>query len=158
MNFQYSKRGLALTESFESCQLDAYLDSAGIPTIGWGHTAGVRLGDRWTQAQADAWLLEDVQTVVAAINRDCRLESLTQDEFDALVDFGFNVGIHALEHSTLWRKLMAGDLAGAAAEFPKWDMAAGKHLAGLLRRRDAEESLFLEGRPDGIDPRDADCK
>ncbi len=152
MNFQYSKRGLDLTESFESCRLTAYPDpgTGGKPwTIGWGHTGGIKPGDIWTQEQADAWLLVDVQRVVEAINRDCTLESITQDEFDALVDFGINIGIGALEHSTLWRKLMLGDLVGAAAEFPKWDMATGKHLAGLLRRRNAEESLFLEGNPNG---------
>lgn len=148
--FNYSPGGLALTESFEGFSLDAYPDPAtgGDPwTIGYGHTAGVRRGDTCTTAEAQSWLLEDVQAVADAINRDCTLETLTQDEFDALVDFGFNLGVRALEHSTLWRKLMAGDLSGAAAEFPKWDMAAGKHLAGLLRRRNAEEALFLEGNP-----------
>lgn len=147
MNFQHSKRGLDLTASFEGCRLDAYQDSVGVWTIGYGHTAGVKRWDRCTLDQARAWLLEDVQAVADAINRDCTLETIDQDEFDALVDFGFNLGVSALEHSTLWRKFMAGDLDGAAAEFEKWDMAGGKHVAGLLRRRKAEEALFIEGIP-----------
>ncbi len=147
MDMSYSKDGLALTESFEGCRLAAYPDpgTGGAPwTIGYGHTSGVNQGDVCTQDQAEQWLIQDVQAVVDAINRDCTISNLTQHEFDALVDFGFNLGTRALEGSTLWRKLMAGDVAGADAEFPKWDMAGGHVMAGLLRRRQAEAALFMK--------------
>lgn len=141
-NFEYSKNGLALTQLSEGCKLDAYPDVGGVWTIGYGHTKGVKKGDTCTQAQAEAWLKEDIQTCVDAINRDVTV-SINQNQFDALVDFAFNLGIGALKNSTLWRKLNAGDFAGAAAEFPKWDMAGGKHIKGLLARRIREQSLFL---------------
>ena len=143
MNMQYSRDGLHLTESFESCRLNAYPDSKGVPTIGWGHIRGVRLGDTCTQAQADAWLLEDVQEAVAAVNRLVSVP-VTQNQFNALVDFTFNAGQGALASSTLLRKLNAGDTAGAAAEFARWDVCGGAHLAGLARRRAAETALFNE--------------
>ena len=146
---QYSAEGLALTESFEGYADNAYPDpiSGAEPwTIGYGHTTGVQPGETCTKEQAEQWLLSDVETVVDAINHDCTYQ-LTQPEFDAMVDFGFNLGVHREESSTLWAKLMAGDLAGTEAEFPKWDMAGGRVVQGLLRRRQAEEALFIEGAP-----------
>ena len=152
MNFQYSPGGLALTESFEGYSDVAYPDSVSGAepwTIGYGHTVGVLAGDTCTKDQAQAWLLSDVQAVCDAINRDCTWQNLTQDEFDALVDFGFNLGVHALEGSTLWRLLMAGEVDAASQEFDKWDMASGHVVKGLLNRRNAEEALFIEGNPNG---------
>jgi lysozyme len=140
----YSKDGLVtLTEQFEGCRLVAYQDQVGVWTIGYGHTKNVKQGDICTQAQAEAFLLADVQECVDGINAHAKVQ-LTQRKFDALVDFAFNLGLGALEHSTLWKKLNAGDFAGAAAEFPKWDMAGGKHVSGLLRRRKAEQAFFSE--------------
>jgi lysozyme len=147
MNMQYSAAGMAMTKSFESCSLTAYhgaADPPGIWTIGWGHTKGVKEGDTCTQAQADQWALDDMQIVVNTINRDVTVQ-LTQGEFDALCDFGFNCGLHNLETSTLWADLQAGDYAGAAAQFPRWDHAAGKEVAGLLRRRLQEQAEFQNG-------------
>lgn len=149
--FAYSPGGLALTESFEGYSETAYPDpvSGAEPyTICWGHVAGVRPGDTATRAQCEAWLLTDVQTVCDAINRDCTWPGVTQEEFDALTDFGFNLGVAALEGSTLWRLLMAGDLAGADAQFQRWDLAGGHVVRGLLNRRQAEQRLFMEGQPD----------
>ena len=137
----YSQIGDALTEQFEGCKLVAYQDSGGVWTIGYGHTRGVQSGDTCDEFQAFAWLQEDLLVVEKQINQDVKVP-LTQEEFDALVDFGFNLGCHALESSTLWKKLNAGDFKGAAAEFPKWDHAGGKEVAGLLRRRLAEQALF----------------
>lgn len=150
MNMQYSRDGLHLTESFESCRLTAYPDSKGVPTIGWGHTRWVHLGDNCTQAQADAWLLEDVQEAVAAVNRLVTVQ-LTQGEFDALVDFTFNAGQGNFASSTMLRKLNAGDKVGAQAEFARWTLCGGAHLAGLEHRRAAEASLFAA--PDDSDRR-----
>lgn len=141
MNMQYSKQALNLTMGFEGCKTVAYQDSAGVWTIGYGHTRGVREGDTCTLTEALTFLLADVQLVVDQINRDVQIP-LTQGEFDGLVDFGFNLGTHALENSTLWRKLNAGDFTGAAAEFPRWDHAGGVEVEGLLRRRLAEVAEF----------------
>jgi len=69
--------------------------------------------------------------------------AINQNQFDALVDFAYNLGVKALEGSTLLKKLNAGDYAGAATEFPKWNKAGGKVLNGLTRRREAERALFL---------------
>lgn len=141
---EYSKQGIELTERFEGCKLVAYLDSNGIPTIGYGHTLGVALGDTCTQAQAEQWLYEDIAWAVSVVNHNVKVQ-LTQGEFDALVDFVFNVGAGNFGGSTLLRLLNQGDFAGAAEEFEKWHHAGGKDVAGLLRRRLAEEDEF-DGR------------
>lgn len=139
---QYSKTGLTLTEQFESCKLTSYPDVKGVPTIGWGHTGtDIHLGMSCTQEQADTWLLEDVQTAVGAVNRLVNV-SLTQNEFDALVDFTFNCGVTAFAGSTMLKLLNIGNHAGAAHQFEQWDHASGKVVAGLLRRRIAEEQEF----------------
>jgi lysozyme len=137
----YSKTGLHLTQQFESCRLVAYPDSKGVPTIGWGHTFGVKLGDTCTQEQADAWLMQDVQHSVLTVNRLVTVQ-LTQPEFDSLCDFVFNCGSGNFASSTLLKLLNAGDYQGAAHEFERWDKSGGKELAGLLRRRVAEEQEF----------------
>lgn len=148
---RHSQSAEDLAERSEGFGAVAYPDpiSHGAPwTAGYGHTRGVTPETTCDKPQAVEWLREDLAFVEDAINTTCTLESLTQDEFDALCDFGLNLGTHALETSTLWRKLMAGDIAGAAAEFEKWDMAGGHPVQGLLLRRQAEEALFL-GETDG---------
>ena len=152
---QYSKQGMALTEQFESCRLESYQDSRGIWTIGWGHTQGVGPGMTCTQAQADAWLLADVQDAVNAVNRLVK-GGLTQEEFDALVDFVFNCGVGNFERSTMLRLLNDNDVQGAIDEFGKWDQCDGKVVAGLLRRRDAEKALFALGADFSKDPASGD--
>jgi lysozyme len=137
----YSQEGLHLTERFEGCKLKAYQDQVGVWTIGFGHTDGVEPGDTCTYDEARQYLQEDLQAVVDQINQDVRV-TLTQGEFDALVDFGFNLGLHALETSTLWKLLNQGDFIHAALQFPLWDHAGGKEVAGLLRRRMEEQALF----------------
>jgi len=143
---EYSKDGLHLTEQFEGVRLTAYPDpgTGGDPwTIGYGHTgADIHAGLTITQAQAEEYLRQDVQKAAANVNTHVKVE-ITQDEFDALVDFAFNCGCGNLDTSTLLKKLNAGDHEGAAQEFLKWDMAGGHHMAGLLRRRQAEAALFL---------------
>ena len=138
---QYSKQGVALTERFEGVRLTAYQDQVGVWTIGYGHTRGVRPGDTCTLEQAQAWLLEDIAICEQDVNTHVKVP-LTQGEFDALVDFAFNLGCASLNGSTLLRLLNAGDYHGAAAEFERWDHAGGKAVAGLLRRRQAEEAEF----------------
>lgn len=128
---------------FESCPLTAYWDALGkLWTIAYGHTRGVHEGMTCTQAQADAWLLEDRASAEANVNKHVTAE-LTQHEFDALVDFDFNCGDGNMDSSTLLKLVNSGDIARAADEFDKWDHAGGKVVAGLLRRRLAEKAEFL---------------
>lgn len=141
---KYSKQGLALTESFEGCRLVAYRDSVGVWTLGYGHTKGVVEGMTCTQEQAEQFLLADVADAEAAVNRLVHI-ALSQEEFDALVDFTFNLGTGNLASSTLLKKLNARDIQGAIDEFVKWDRAGGVEVAGLLRRRKAEAALFTLG-------------
>lgn len=141
---QYSKVGLAqLTERFEDLRLVAYQDVRGIWTIGYGHTGpDVHQGLVWQKEKADIVLLEDTQRAVDCVNR-CVTVPLTQNEFDALVDFTFNVGCKAFEESTLLAMLNNGNKAGAAEQFEHWKFAGGKVVEGLLNRRLAERQVFL---------------
>lgn len=142
---QASKAGLDLIKQFEGLYLKAYRCPAGVPTIGYGHTAGVAMGQTVTQQQADDYLRRDVRQFERAVSRLVRVP-LTQGQFDALVSFAFNLGEGALAQSTLLRLLNAGDYAGAAAQFERWNKAGGRVLPGLVRRRAAERALF-EARP-----------
>lgn len=138
---EYSRKGLDLTERSEGLRLQAYQDSVGVWTIGYGHTKGVRKGDVITQAQAEAFLIADIQDAVHDIQRLVKCP-ITQGQFDALVDFDFNLGGANLASSTLLRKLNAGDYEGAGKEFQRWNRAGGKVLGGLTARREAEAILF----------------
>jgi lysozyme len=141
--FTYSDAGIALTKGFEGLRLTAYRDSAGVLTIGYGHTGpDVTEGMTIDEAEAEALLLADVQGAVNCVNRAVTA-TITQNQFDALVDFCFNVGCGALLNSTLLRKVNAADFAGAAAQFALWVHAGGEVLAGLVRRRKAEAEMFL---------------
>lgn len=141
-SMEYSPSGLLLTQDFEKCRLVPYQDSAGVWTDGWGNTHGViPHGPAITKEKADADLLRNCQAAVYAVNHYVAVH-LRQNEFDALVDLVFNIGAGNFANSTMLRKLNAGDLEGASHEFARWDMAGGVHLAGLLRRRKAEEAEF----------------
>lgn len=139
--------GISLIKQFEGCMLKAYPDPAtgGAPwTIGYGHTGNdVRPGMVWTQVQADSALISDLAQCERAVSRLVNV-NLTQNQFDALVSFVFNVGSGNLQSSTLLRKLNSGDYRGAAEEFPRWNKAAGKVMVGLTKRRAAERELFLK--------------
>lgn len=141
-----SPAAYALIKEFEGLRLHAYQDSAGVWTIGWGHTGDVRRGQSITVHQAEALLALDIGIAAAAVNRHVDAP-LSQGMFDALVSFTFNLGERRLAESTLLKKLNLRDYAAAANEFPKWVKATvrGKKvtLAGLVRRRAAERSLFL---------------
>lgn len=142
-----SDHGVELIKQFEGLRLHAYLDSVGVPTIGYGSTSGVELGDTITPEGAERLLREDLREAESAIDHLVTVP-LSQNQFDALASFVFNVGHGNLASSTLLRKLNAGDYDGAAEEFPKWRYAGGQVLAGLERRRRAEAELF--GSPDDI--------
>ena len=134
--------GAALIREFEQCRLRAYKPTPDdVWTIGWGHTAGVRMGDTCTQEEADAWFAEDVVRFEQAVNAAVTVP-LTQNEFDALVSFAYNVGVGAFRGSTLVRLLNNSDYEGAEKQFLRWTKQAGNELAGLVRRRNAERDLF----------------
>jgi lysozyme len=144
-NLTYSAKGLALTQQFEGCRLTAYQDQVGVWTIGYGHTGSdVTPGLTITEEQSKALLAKDVCSAAACVNNVVTVK-LAQEEFDALVDFVFNLGAGAFRGSTMLRLLNVGDFEGAAAQFERWSRAGGVIVAGLLRRRQAEASLFRTG-------------
>jgi lysozyme len=151
---QTSVTGLKLVQHFEGCEkrqadgtIKAYQDLAGVWTIGFGHTDGVRPGQVITQEQADTLLAEDLRKHERNVRGLVKVP-LEQHQFDALVAFDFNVG--ALNVSTLLKLLNAGSYAGAANEFPRWNKATrnGKlvEVPGLTRRRRSEQHLFNTGQ------------
>ncbi len=137
----------ALTKTSEGCKLKAYPDpgTGGKPwTIGYGHTGPeVTPGLIWTQAQADKALASDLAAMGRSVSALIGAVPTTQGQFDALTDFAFNVGPENLKNSTLLKKHLARDYAGAADEFGKWIKAAGKVLPGLVTRRAREKALYL---------------
>jgi lysozyme len=142
-DFSYSDKGLALTQQCEGLRLTAYQDSVGVWTIGYGHTGSdVHPGLTILSEQATELLKNDVETAVAAVNKLVTVQ-LQQHQFDALVDFVFNLGSQRLAGSTLLRKLNAADYAGAAEQFLVWVRAGNQVLPGLLARRKAERAMFL---------------
>jgi GH24 family phage-related lysozyme (muramidase) len=145
---QLSTDGLDLIKKSEGLRLDAYNDVAGVPTIGYGHTGDVTLGDRITSEQATQLLAQDTDWAEQAVSDNVNVP-LTQDQFDALTSFTYNVGEGAFENSTLLDKLNAGDYEGAQAEFGRWVNAGGQQAAGLVQRRQEEAALFGGESPDG---------
>lgn len=140
-----SKAGLELIKHFEGCKLTAYRCPAGVLTIGYGSTGvHVKPGMTISQQEAEQMLLGDLARFVVGVSEVVRAD-MTQGQFDALVSFAFNLGLGALRGSTLLAKFKAGDVAGAAKEFHRWNRAGGKVLDGLTKRREAERALFLAG-------------
>lgn len=134
---------MGLIKQSEGCKLSAYLCPEGIPTIGYGRTTGVKLGQTITQAQADTWVVEEYDAFEARVRRIVTVP-LTANQLGALVSFAYNLGVSALASSTLLRLLNAGDYKGAAAQFARWNRAGGRVLAGLTKRRAAEAALFVK--------------
>lgn len=163
---EINKRGLELVKSFEGIEdgdpttvnLDPYMDPVGIWTIGWGHA--IRYGSRFLRGQDDkekayalysgGITLEQAETLLRSdLLESCRdVENavkveLTDNQFAALVSFAFNLGIGSLQRSTLLKLLNQGLYNLASDKFLLWNKAGGKVLAGLTRRRLAEQDLFL---------------
>lgn len=137
-----SAAGLALVKHFEGLRLVAYQDCAGVWTIGYGHTgADVCEHQTITEPEAEDLLGKDLGAAEASVRKAVQAE-LTQGQFDALVDFCFNMGERRLLSSTLLRYLNAGNVNGAAAQFGMWVHAGGKVQLGLVARRHAEAKLF----------------
>lgn len=137
-----SDRGVNLIKQFEGLRLDSYRCSAGVWTIGYGHTGpDVKEGQRITKLEADRLLRQDLERFENTVNNTVTVE-LNQNRFDALVSFTYNVGEEAFKRSTLVGKLNNGEIAEASEEFLKWNKAKGRELVGLTRRREAEQELF----------------
>ncbi|MGD1948482.1 MAG: lysozyme [Leptolyngbyaceae cyanobacterium] len=139
---QTNASGVHLIKSFEGLRLKAYQDAVGVWTIGYGTTRGVKPGQEISEAQAEALLKADLNRFEQAVNQAVRV-SINDNQFAAIVSFTYNVGSGAMRSSTLLRKLNRRDIYGAANEFPRWNRAGGRVLAGLTRRRNAERALFL---------------
>lgn len=137
-----SQTGLDLIKRFEGLETKAYRCPAGILTIGYGHTTGVKEGDTCTPEQAEVWLREDCQVAELTVSANVNVH-LNQNQFDALVSFIFNLGSGNFVKSTLLKKLNTSDYRGAADELDRWVNAGGRKLPGLVKRRVAEKALFL---------------
>lgn len=157
-----TKQALDVIKHFEGCSLTAYKCSAGVWTIGWGHTGKAAYkGAKITQVAADSLLLSELEDYEVAVSQLLG-NALTQRRLDASVLFAYNVGLGALKSSTYLKYIKAGLIDRAAQELLKWDKANGanngkdddgdglideagekQRLAGLTRRREAERSLLL---------------
>ena len=141
MNLGY--KGTKLLKYFEGCKLTAYQDSVGVWTIGYGHTKGVYDGMTITQDQAEQMLLSELEEYEGYI-KDMVTVPLTQNQFDALVVWVYNLGPTNFRNSTLLKELNAGNYNAAGQEITRWNKAGGKVLAGLVKRREAEAQLFSD--------------
>lgn len=137
-------KNVNIIKKHEGLRLEAYLPTPNdVWTIGYGHTHTTKQGMKITQAQADKLLYMDLAWAEEAVNTLVKVP-LTQNQFDALVSFVFNVGAGAFSKSTLLRFLNMGDYTNAAAQFLRWNRQKGKVLNGLTRRRQEERELFLK--------------
>ena len=146
---EVSQDGVDFIKGFEGFESNPYLCPAGYPTIGFGtilypNGVRVRISDKeCTKEEAEKWLRFEISSKAKQVDA-MTIDSINQNQFDALVSFGFNVGLTALAKSTLLKKVNLNDFKGASLEFAKWINANGKPLPGLIRRRNAEKALFLE--------------
>ncbi|MCM1155545.1 MAG: D-Ala-D-Ala carboxypeptidase family metallohydrolase [Roseburia sp.] len=131
--------GIDLIKEFEGCRLEAYKCPAGVWTIGYGHTAGVKSGDKITQTQAEAYLVSDLKKYEEKVNKYDGKYHWTQAEFDALVSFAYNIG--SIDQLTANGTRTKEKIAASMLLYNK---AGGRVLAGLTRRRQKENALFLK--------------
>lgn len=142
-------KGLELVKKYEGCRLKAYADPIGIPTIGWGtirypNGQKVKLGDVITQAQADEYLMHELNIKGQQIAKHFHNVFLNQNQIDAILSFTYNVGVGALGKSTLLKKIKANQNdPSIELEFMRWNKAGGKILPGLVKRRQAEADLYF---------------
>lgn len=139
-----------LVKQYEGFRSSAYIDTSGLPVIGYGQSKlsgkTVRMGQYVTQAQADSELAQELYHIQLIVQSKVKVQ-LTPNQLGALTSLVFNAGTRVITDSTLSRKLNAGDYAGAAREFPRWNKAhqGGRLVAlpGLTKRRLAEQKMFL---------------
>lgn len=137
-----SLQGLQLIKDFEGLRLKAYLCPAGVPTIGWGHTRGVRIGETITEAQASDYLVEDIAPIEVLLNS--QHINFRQEQFDALVSWIFNLGVNAFGGSTMLKYIRDNRSdEDITDQMVRWVNAGKKPLVGLKRRRIAEANMFV---------------
>ena len=139
-----SQYGIDLIKHFEGCVLNAYKCPAGVWTIGYGHTKDVQPGDEWSEDHADHMLEVELHEYEGYINNLVTCP-LTQNQFDALVSWVYNLGSANLQASTLLKRLNAGDYPDVPNQIKRWNKAGGEVLEGLTRRREAEATMFEGG-------------
>ena len=133
--------GIELIKEFEGCRQVAYQDSVGVWTIGYGHTKDVYEGQLVIKKTCETMLAEDLEEFEDYVESYVKVE-LSQNQFDALVAWTFNLGPGNLSESTMLKKLNEGDYESVPDEMRRWNKAGGEVLNGLVRRRDAEAELF----------------
>lgn len=152
-----SATGIETLKRLEGFRAKAYLDSVGVATIGYGTTEGVQLGDTITEAEAERRLRSDVRNIELALSRLVKVP-VSQPQFDALVCFVYNVGIHAFSKSTALRALNAERYDDVDDEMRRWvygtERSTGEKvkIEGLIRRRMVESELWLSALPPAVDP------
>ena len=138
-----TNEGINLIKKFEGLRLEAYLCPAGVWTIGYGHTKGVKKGQVITQLEADNLLKEDLSSFEKGVTSLIK-SNINQNQFDSLVSFAYNLGLNNLKSSTLLKKVNSNPNDRTIVdEFIKWIYAGGKPLEGLKRRRQAEAYLYF---------------
>lgn len=142
-----SERGLALIKEHEGYRDTAYRCPSGEWTIGFGHTSGVKEGQRCTPMDAGRWLKEDIAAAEREVSFQTQGVPLRQCQYDALVSFVFNLGAGNFRKSTLLKKARANpDNPSIRDEFGKWIYGGGRVLPGLVARREAEADLYFSDK------------
>lgn len=136
-----------LVKEFEGLRLEAYRDIVGVPTIGYGRTVNVRMGDVITKELAEKFLMEDLGVYGRCVEEAVKVP-LNDNQFSALVSFTYNVGCSAFESSTLLRLLNLGEYSQVPDQLRRWNKAGGRVVNGLVRRREAEVNLWLAEEQD----------
>ena len=136
--------GVSLIKKFEGCELEAYQCSANVWTIGYGHTKDVEKGDTITKEEAEQMLVDELHEYENYINKYVNV-ALSQNQFDALVSWVYNLGPANLKASTMLKVLNDGKYEEVPYQMKRWNKAGGKVLDGLVRRREAE-ALLYQGR------------
>ena len=149
---------LTFVTGHEGVRLKAYLDTGGVPTICYGHTAGVKLGMTATKAQCEQLLVQDLQIAQRGVRKHLKVP-VSRNQIDAYTSFVFNVGEPAFANSTMLRKANAKDRTGSCKEFYRW-VYVGKldcrinsnNCSGIPKRRDAEAALCMRPNSEVIQP------
>lgn len=132
-------------KAFEGCRLKAYRCPAGVWTIGYGETSGVKEGDVWTQEEADARLRSRAGQILVAVLKRCpRLHLEPPERLIACADLSYNIGIGAFGASSVCRRTNRGEFAAAAESFMLWNKAGGRVLKGLTMRRQYERAIYMQ--------------
>ena len=143
--FVLSQNGINLIKSFEGLELQSYLDTGGVWTIGYGHTAGVTQGQTITEQQAEQYLYSDLQNIISKLNTFINSNKIVfnQNKFDACISLIFNIGWGAFYNSTLASYLKQKDYVAAGNQFTRWVYDNGQFIQSLYNRRLSEKNLYF---------------